>query len=832
MYLGEKMPTGKTRIAWAATASAIAVVASPTILAQVAEQAQDAAVLEEVTVVARRVEEDIQRVPIPITVLTPAMLSQQDVTSLTDVAREIPGVSIYGSGAGSGSFPLLYTRGLNGTVSYFADVPKSAAGFATLFDLQNYEVLKGPQGTLFGLASNAGALLAVPQLPGNDFGGYLTASGGNLDHQDIQFAANLPLLDGRVLVRLAAESYHRQGWVIDLSNGDDYGGTDYYTVRPSMVLKPTDNVENYTLFQYNRQTIVGSPQVIGDFNFLPPSEYPNNAIAANFNGGNLATYNALRDQILGQQEKLGPYQFAGTSVGCPTGGPNGGPTPPPAPITSAVGLNRPDQSCDTSWAVDEFLVNKTTWNFTDNFSLKNIFGLSWGKAYTAPVDNDQTKLVVMEANSIAVPARADTIYSDEIQIAGKLFDRLNIVTGVFHNLDLNHPVATYGGYVFAPTQSASMTKTSTYDSSVYGQGTYDLRDHIDGLTLTAGYRYSWDGATRKGFNLNPATLAVIGINGGPGAPGGAAQWSQGSYTLSAQYQVAPQTMVYLANSKGFSAGGLQNVVGFESYAPSSLNNLELGTKSTFSVGGMTVRIDASGYYGFYDNVQVTTSQIVTNATTGVKSAQIVTANAAQGRISGVEATSTVLVTNNFEVGGFASWIHDKYTRFASINPQTLQPIDISDSGFTLAPKWKYGFNSTYHFPMDRSKWGDVSITGNYSYEGQFLLVPRPYTPVIPGNPNTGFTCTRQRTAANGYGPLSADGGTSWIDCSPPTKNLNLALDWKDVLNHDGLSLSLIVDNVTDEWQGTHPVGDEAGLGYETQLTLVPRTFVVQASYKF
>ena len=127
--------------------------------------------LEEVTVVARRVEERLQDVPISITAITPLQLKEKSIDAGADLIKIVPSMFVMQNTNGSNNFYAL--RGIgNGVVAYFADVPTDTAEIEDqLFDMSSVQALSGPQGTLFGRKATGGAILFVPQKPTNEFEG-------------------------------------------------------------------------------------------------------------------------------------------------------------------------------------------------------------------------------------------------------------------------------------------------------------------------------------------------------------------------------------------------------------------------------------------------------------------------------------------------------------------------------------------------------------------------------------------------------------------------------------------------------------------------------------
>src|SRR5271154_2436332 len=157
--------------------------------------------LEEITVTARRKEESLQSVPVSITAFTAETLREQSISTTQDLQMSTPGVYLSGSG---GNENVVYqirgqSKALSGpsspaVVSYFAEVPDVTFGSSVpQYDMASVQVLKGPQGTLFGRNTLGGAVLYTPAAPTYDFGGSIDATFGNYANHETQATLNLPL---------------------------------------------------------------------------------------------------------------------------------------------------------------------------------------------------------------------------------------------------------------------------------------------------------------------------------------------------------------------------------------------------------------------------------------------------------------------------------------------------------------------------------------------------------------------------------------------------------------------------------------------------------------
>ena len=248
-----------------ACAAAAALASGPATAATAAEQ--EVGKIDEVIVTARRFEERLQDVPISITVFNQQQLTNRNIVTAGDIATYTPSLAANSRwGAESTSYAI---RGFvqegptaPSVAVYFADVtaPRAnggttsgnGAGVGSFFDLQNVQVLKGPQGTLFGRNTTGGAVLLVPQRPTSTLGGYLEGTYGNFDLARIQGVINVPLSES-VRLRLGVDHQSRDGYLKNISGvgPKDFGDINYTALRASAVVDVTPNLENYTIGTYS-----------------------------------------------------------------------------------------------------------------------------------------------------------------------------------------------------------------------------------------------------------------------------------------------------------------------------------------------------------------------------------------------------------------------------------------------------------------------------------------------------------------------------------------------------------------------------------------------------
>jgi len=218
--------------------------------------------LEEVVVTARRREERLQSVPIAVTAFDPAQLNGRNITSTQDLGLFVPSF-VMNNNAGFAPGFVLRGQGSTlgagpGVVAYFAEVPfasgqnatgsfQGGTGAGVFYDLDNVQVLKGPQGTLFGRNTTGGAVLFTPQKPKDDYEGYGLLTIGDYNWHETEAALNVPLVADRLLLRVAGDVSMRDGYTRDVGPyfpGQDYDNRDYWAFRASLTARPSDDFEN------------------------------------------------------------------------------------------------------------------------------------------------------------------------------------------------------------------------------------------------------------------------------------------------------------------------------------------------------------------------------------------------------------------------------------------------------------------------------------------------------------------------------------------------------------------------------------------------------------
>ena len=238
-----------------AAAGSTAPASAPT--AAPSDQAVQAVTIETVVVTARRRAENLERVPVAVTAISPETIRDENIKSALDLQDLSPSLSVSGS-LGSRDDNVFTIRGQSqpfggadpGVQSYFNEVPFGGSGPGYYYDMDNIQVLRGPQGTLFGRNTTGGAVLFQPKKPSDQFGGYLDGQVGDFAMHEVQGALNVPVIGDKLMIRVAGDWNRRNGFTKDLSTGSDLDNVSYDAFRVGVTVKPFKGFENNFEFNY------------------------------------------------------------------------------------------------------------------------------------------------------------------------------------------------------------------------------------------------------------------------------------------------------------------------------------------------------------------------------------------------------------------------------------------------------------------------------------------------------------------------------------------------------------------------------------------------------
>lgn len=661
--------------------SAASIALSSAAHAQQAPQAADAppsASLEEIIVTATRAETNLQETPIAVTGISSDAIRQRSITNLADVSAFVPGLSI-GAAQGLGTATAsISIRGMGvdssdseASVGTYVDEVFFSSGRGNilgLMDTARVEVLRGPQGTLFGRNTIAGAIQYVTNAPKKEFGGYLTGTYGTFDRTDIEGAINVPVSDTFAL-RVAGRYADRDGYVYDQTAKVDRGGETTKAVRLRALWTPTDRLTvnlkvEHVNFENNGRALL--------------------ATAVN--------PNAFFTQISGLSGQLTNFYIS--------------PNFKPGDYTSR-GFDAPDFFKFRQ----TILQGNIEYELSDSAKIKSITSMSWFK-HSLGSDVDGTPLPIL---SIIDPNYRIKAFTQELQLAGRLLDsKLHYTLGLYYYNRQNRQVPSrlQVTTAFGTLRTDGDPVTKNEAIAGYGQFSYDLTPAI---TANVGVRYSHETVTGQ-------LLAV------PGSIPTKTSFNDLSPQFGLDFRASDNLFLYLKASKGFRAGGFTLNPGIPggtiAFSPEKAWTYETGLRLTALDGRL--RINPTIYQTDWKDIQFLDNALV--GTPPNLNFIVLTRNAGDARIRGIEIESQFAVTNDLKLQGAFSYIDGKYTRVA--NGFFGQPIVPLNQPLARAPKFKYSIGGGYTLPIKMA--GKVTANVDYNWvDDQNSTVRQQNTTLLP-----------------------------------------------------------------------------------------------------
>jgi iron complex outermembrane receptor protein len=628
--------------------------------------------IETITVTATKRPELLQETPISITAFTADDLKTHNIQNLSDIAPFTPNLVFdRGTGdTGSSETAQIFIRGIGQSdflfttdpgVGIYLDgvyLPTSIGALMDLNDVDQIEVLKGPQGTLFGQNTIGGAINITTKAPTPDFGGSATVELGNYSARNFLGTVNLPLVKDTLLASLSFASENEDGYMKRPSDNSTEGDIDSQVVRGQLLWMPTADF---------------SLRLIGDYTQAREHAIPEVELAVNTSATLLAGWNFY---VGGPEGK--PYTAA--SISPNVNEDNGtGPNFSDLTVGGAAGIATWQLGSVTLKSISSYRFQGTQFGIDSDHSDSDYV--------TQTVFDDQEQL------------------SEEVQLLGAAFgDRLNYVLGAtyFHlaghdsyNLDL-----APGLYPIIGLDLNELIDTHLDSSSYSGYVHADYKI-TDQLSISAGLRYTYV-SKDLGESLQLLASGVTAFNVAPSD-----NWNATTPQAGIQYQWTPNIMTYVSAARGFKAGGFNGRAsdGFVAETPFSSEYVwtyEAGAKTEWF--DKHLLIDGAAFYSNYTNMQLLT---VLADPSSPGSVAAVVQNAGRARIDGFELQSTVIPVDNLQLDLGLGYLDSAYTELASgVSGITLQ------SKLPKAPKWTMTAGGDYNW---RVPTGSLDLRADLSY---------------------------------------------------------------------------------------------------------------------
>ena len=741
-----------------------------------AVQAQESEGLEEVTVTAtRRTDTNLQTTPVSVSAVTASDIERAVAKDISGLAASVPGFSAARVTAFNAASFAMRGVGLTDIIVYQDSpvgvqvddfvMPSVQTQLLDTFDIASAEVLRGPQGTLFGKNTTGGAVNIKSKRPDmQQSGGTFRLGVAKFGERSVQAAVDLPVVSDVFALRFVASTIKTDGFyrlgacygpITNLGlavpgitgtsgcgTGERAGGQDVKNGRVKALWKPNEDITVYAQYEYMRDHSGAVPA----YNDTPPG---------------------------------GPYLWNGLNITRPSGD----------PLNNMGSTQRTDQLIRMDKGqeveVDGVYLN-VDWKLNDSFTLYSNSGF---RQQSEHLPNTYTGAapIFRSGPNVGKPfslfdASRDTIRNtvqQEVRIASTLDGPVNFVAGGFYQRnDAQFCVVQYvglvdtfiGGTFFNDTPQLLCNKQKSKSLAGFIDGTWDVTDKFQ---LGAGFRMTkdekeWSGRPKLfyfglGANValgdlkNPLDAANFAKYGNgvvdkntPGYGNLSSSWTEPSYRLTGSYKFNDDMFLYGTVSRGYKAGGYNDQTGSSGTLsplitrpvdPEFATNLEIGLKTQWL--NNRVRFNPTVYQVKYSDAQRAAN--VNAVTAGVGTEETVFYNAAKVTVRGIELELQALITDNFLVRAAGSIMDAKYDTFIIDQPQIGNPVignpngngilatrlDLTGLPVPRSPKQSGSVQGTY--TVDLASGGKVELSGEVYYEAANLYY------ISAAAPPSGFT---------------------------------------------------------------------------------------------
>lgn len=721
---------------------AVALMTSTSVVAQTPQAPAAAAGVNsdaDIIVTAQKREQSLQDVSLAVSAISSDRLTQNQVNSLQDLQTVVPSVNfgsdfnqakIFIRGVGANTS----TTGSSTGVALHVDgayVARAEAQLTSLFDLERVEVLRGPQGTLYGRNAVGGSINLITAKPTRDFTGYARLTYGNYNQIVSEAAISGPITEN-ILFRVAAKTEDRDGYGVNPVTGAGVDDLKRRMARAHLQFNFTEDVSLLLTGEYFRQD-----DSSGAVHYLRDS-FPGVARLASLGAGGYAT----KPRDLASESQPGTdtksYAFTGTFR---------------AQLSDALSITNIAnyrnfksslyQDLDLSAVIDSLQTNGMATTVQErridsqqysnelqlNYSVDH-FDVVLGGFYfherQRPIDNVGLARRNGMVSNIAVLQAAGIDLAEAYELCGYGPDG---VTG--------------GSTVIAPKRVCTKSNLGTEAFAFFGQANLDFgmfSDSLDGVSLKLGGRYSNEKVTSE----NPSI--VITRNGlGPVIHPTAASthrertFRDFSPEIGLQWQPNRNLLLYYTYSEGFKAGSGENASGSTTIVnPESIRNHEIGIKATMLDRRLSVNL--AGYSYKLDGLQL--NKTIAGGPTGYTT---IFQNAAKTSAKGVELEFFGEPVDGFRVSGGLSYTDAKFDDYLTLDPlnpanvmtpgaPAYNPVtnpdptafgapgggDIQLAGNQLrnTPKWAWNIHGEWDLPIAALTNGKVTVSGDVSHKSR------------------------------------------------------------------------------------------------------------------
>ena len=640
------------------------------------EQAQSAQ-LEEIVVTSRRISENLQDVPVAVSAFNSMALTESGVENITDLQQRLPNTTLQVS-RGTSTTLTAYIRGVGqqdplwgfepGVGVYVDDVyiARPQGAVLDILDVERVEVLRGPQGTLYGKNTIGGALKYVSRKLRDADKFSVEAKVGSYNQRDLKISAAAPLLDEKLYIGGAVASLNRDGFGEFINQGEENYNKEMVAGRISAEYYPTDSLS----FKFTADRTEDDSNAKGGHR-LTPSDL---------------TGEPVLDDVFSTRAGMSTDNY----------------------------VESEGYALHAEWVINDALTLRSITSAREGFTDTNIdFDNTILRSFDVPAryDDDQTTQELQLSYT-----------GDNLDIVGGLYYYTGEACGTFHAL-----LEEFAGGAL-PISATTEGCVDTTSSSAYAQANWALNDRWS-LTLGGRYTKDEKDATAKNtlflgqvvdFDTAPIAPGIVRTDAT-----GSEDWSEFSPRIGLEYRTAGDNLIYASYSEGFKSGGFdmrartdQIASGFDPYDPETVGTFEIGYKAELMDNRL--RANIAYFNSDYQDQQVTIQRTIDS---GADFASTVL-NAADSSIQGIELELVYVVTDALTANLTAGLLDAEFDQVLTANPVTGNLVDVSDLwDFANTPDTSINFGFSHNSSVF-SNWGMV-ITGNIAYRSdtQIFEVP-------------------------------------------------------------------------------------------------------------
>lgn len=629
--------------------------------------------IDRVIVTATKRETDLQSTALAISAIGGDDIEVRKLSDLESLTAAVPNVS-FNRYLGQAR---LFVRGLGndtaiptaeGRVAFHIDgfyISRNSVALGTFYDVERVEVVRGPQGTLYGRNATAGAVNVITRKPGRDVDGFVKAEIGNYDLRSAEFAIGGPItstLSGRI----ATQIIERGGYGTNLFTGKDIDDTSQGSARISLLWEPSEAADFLLAVDYHKED---DSNFAAHYNGPPAGESRDPVAMAALYGG--VTAQDPRD-INSERDPRNERETLGVTL-------------------------------------------DATFNLSDNWSLKSLTGYRHSNyAWDTDLDGTQASLAPYGQ------AEKSDQYSQELQLHYDS-ERLSAVLGAYaFKEDAYGRVYILLQSALAPpsflTQGYRLAgDVDTTAFALFGEATYDINDK---LSLIVGGRYSAEEKSvsdnyqirRDQPYLSPVNgpyLPGIPILSGPGYPRyDEESWDSFTPKIGATYQATDHLFLFATYSTGFKSGGFSPGVLQPAFNQETVTSYELGQRATLFDDRLT--LNTTAFYFDYDDIQVSR----------VTGTVVVVENASSAKVSGLEIESILRPTERSQIDFTGSWLN---TEFGDFFPGPGND-NMKGNRLPSAPEWQGLVGGQLTQPISPNM--EVTLRGEVEYRSDVFFTPQ------------------------------------------------------------------------------------------------------------